>query len=257
MDCDRRAADSHEKYERFLTILGEKTKFYDVESRDTYNMDEKGFSVGAMGKQKSIFSRRLFDKKQFRRQQFQGCNREWQASLHACVAMVNHSLQTLSMPPTPRASGTPGWRTVKVGERIAFFGVSTTGWSNNALGLSLLHSSFTVVDCGSALSDRINFLAVLPVEPPSIYVDLQGTNLSRQGTISILQLYVQPKDHTCLVDVHRFQHQVFSTTGTISDKCLKTILEAKDTPEVFFDVRNDSDALFHHFQISLSGVDDI
>ena len=31
----------------------------------------------------------------------------------------------------------------------------------------------------------------------------------------------------------------------------------KNIPEVFFDVRNDSDALFSHFRISLAGVHDI
>jgi exonuclease 3'-5' domain-containing protein 1 len=118
-------------------------------------------------------------------------------------------------------------------------------------------SSYTVVDCELALSDMIDTLADLPVTPPSIYVDLEGINLSRQGTISILQLYVLPKDYTYLVDVHQLRHAAFSTTGKHSGKCLKAILEAEDIPKVFFDVRNDSDALFHHFQISLSGVHDI
>jgi exonuclease 3'-5' domain-containing protein 1 len=118
-------------------------------------------------------------------------------------------------------------------------------------------SSYTVVDCDSTLSDMIDTLANLPVTPPSIYVDLEGVHLSRQGTISILQLYVLPKDWTYLIDVHQLQHTAFSTTGKRSGKCLKAILEAEDIPKVFFDVRNDSDALFHHFQISLSGVHDV
>ncbi|KAH9882711.1 hypothetical protein J1614_000076 [Plenodomus biglobosus] len=118
-------------------------------------------------------------------------------------------------------------------------------------------SSFTVVDCDSALSDMVDTLAGLPVAPPSIYVDLEGIKLSRQGTISILQIYVLPKNYTYLIDVYQLQHSAFSITGKESDKCLKAILEANDIPKVFFDVRNDSDALFHHFQISLSGVEDI
>jgi exonuclease 3'-5' domain-containing protein 1 len=40
-------------------------------------------------------------------------------------------------------------------------------------------SSYTVVDSDSALSDMIDTLADLPVTPPSIYVDLEGVNLSR------------------------------------------------------------------------------
>jgi hypothetical protein len=45
--------------------------------------------------------------------------------------------------------------------------------------------------------------------------------------------------------------------GKRSFTCLKELLEAENIPKIFFDVRNDSDALFHHFQISLPGVGDI
>lgn len=38
---------------------------------------------------------------------------------------------------------------------------------------------------------------------------------------------------------------------------MKDILESKSTPKVFFDVRNDSDALYSHFQIKLAGVVDL
>ena len=65
MDRQRHAADSSEKYDRYFTILREKIEFYEVELEHTYNMDEKGFMVGAMGRQKRVFSRRLFKKKQF------------------------------------------------------------------------------------------------------------------------------------------------------------------------------------------------
>ncbi|KAK7179072.1 3'-5' exonuclease [Paraphaeosphaeria sporulosa] len=118
-------------------------------------------------------------------------------------------------------------------------------------------SKFTVVDCVPALSDMIDVLVGLPAEPPSLYVDLEGINLSRQGTISILQFYVLPKDHTYLVDIYRLKESAFSTTGKNSGSCLKVILEAENIPKVFFDVRNDSDALVYHFKINLSGVDDL
>jgi exonuclease 3'-5' domain-containing protein 1 len=118
-------------------------------------------------------------------------------------------------------------------------------------------SSFTFVDCDSTLSDMLDTLTDLPVEPPSIYVDLEGVKLSRHGTISIIQLYVLPKGHTFLVDIHQLQERAFSTTGKQSNQSLKTIFEAQNIPKAFFDVRNDSDALFHHFQIRLAGVEDI
>jgi len=41
-----------------------------------------------------------------------------------------------------------------------------------------------------------------------------------------------------------------SPKGTIAE----VILESPDIPKVFFDVRNDSDALYSHFDVSLAGV---
>lgn len=143
---------------------------------------------------------------------------------------------------------------------------TTTTFAGGALARSVhgaqgirLHDSspFTVVDCDSVLSDMVDILADLPVNPPSIYVDLEGIKLSRQGSISILQIHVLPKNHTYLIDIHQLQGRAFSTTGGDSGQSLKTILEDKNVPKAFFDVRNDSDALFYHYQISLSGVDDI
>ena len=48
----------------------------------------------------------------------------------------------------------------------------------------------------------------------------------------------------------------FSTSNR-SGRDLRSILESARVPKVFFDVRNDSDALFAHFQISMQGVQDI
>lgn len=116
---------------------------------------------------------------------------------------------------------------------------------------------YTLVDSTLVLSETIDKLEGLPVEPPSLYVDLEGINVSRYGTISVLQLHVHPEDHTYLIDVHQFQERAFSTTEKKSDRSLKAILEAKDILKVFFDVRNNANALFFLFQISLSGVIDI
>jgi exonuclease 3'-5' domain-containing protein 1 len=42
-----------------------------------------------------------------------------------------------------------------------------------------------------------------------------------------------------------------------SSKVSRGILESKDYLKVFFDVRNDSDAMYSHYQISLGGVIDL
>ncbi|KAH8129531.1 hypothetical protein FP744_10000547 [Trichoderma asperellum] len=118
-------------------------------------------------------------------------------------------------------------------------------------------SGWTFVDTVPALSALIDSLKGLPREPPSIYIDLEGVNLSRHGTISILQLYIHPTKTVYLIDVLVLKEKCFSTPGTTGRLTLRDILESKTNPKVFFDVRNDSDALYSHFQIKLAGVIDL
>ncbi|RWA12462.1 hypothetical protein EKO27_g2642 [Xylaria grammica] len=102
----------------------------------------------------------------------------------------------------------------------------------------------------------MNSHETLPTDPPSFFIDLEGENLSRHGTISILQLHVLPRGQTRLFDIMVLGGRAFATAGT-SGCTFKDVLESKDIPNVFFDVRNDSDALCSHFQIKLSGVQDL
>ncbi|KAK3324336.1 ribonuclease H-like domain-containing protein [Cercophora scortea] len=96
----------------------------------------------------------------------------------------------------------------------------------------------------------------LETDPPSLYIDLEGTNLCREGSISILQLHAAPLHTTYLIDIHTLGHDAFSTPST-NGLTFKALLESTDIPKVFFDVRTDSDALFNLFQINLGGVYDL
>ncbi|KAK2035994.1 exonuclease, partial [Colletotrichum somersetense] len=113
-----------------------------------------------------------------------------------------------------------------------------------------------LVDTIDSLSEMVDSLVDLPTNPPSLYIDLEGDNLSRHGTISILQLHVLPSKQTYLLDVHTLKDQCFSVTGR-KGHSFGHFLESDAIPKVFFDVRNDSDALYHHFQIKLGGIQDL
>jgi exonuclease 3'-5' domain-containing protein 1 len=93
---------------------------------------------------------------------------------------------------------------------------------------------------------------------PILFIDLEGVKLSRHGSISILTLLVghDSLQRVYLVDVHALNALAFSTAGT-KNITLKDILEAQQIIKVFFDVRNDSDALFAHFGIALKSVEDV
>jgi exonuclease 3'-5' domain-containing protein 1 len=114
------------------------------------------------------------------------------------------------------------------------------------------------ISSAPAVSRLIDILVTQPTSPPSLYVDLEGVNLSRLGSISLFQIYVSPIQQTFILDIHILNHTAFTTPGIINDTAtLKTILESPTIPIAFYDVRNDSDALYSHFSISLQCVHDI
>jgi exonuclease 3'-5' domain-containing protein 1 len=124
--------------------------------------------------------------------------------------------------------------------------------------LSLLDVEFSskFIDSCESVANLVDNLASLPTDPPLLYLDLEGIYLSCHGSISILQIFVSPQKCMYLIDVHTLQEKAFLTAGT-AGKPLKMILESDRIPKVFFDVCNDSDALYAHFGIKLAGVQDI
>jgi exonuclease 3'-5' domain-containing protein 1 len=101
-----------------------------------------------------------------------------------------------------------------------------------------------------ALVDNVH---ELQTNSPSINIDLEGINLSRDGTISLITILAQPslpQRWVYLLDVHTLGDLAF-TTARVKSTTLNAILEPSAIPKVFFDVRNDLDALYAQFNISL------
>ncbi|KIV95366.1 hypothetical protein PV10_03031 [Exophiala mesophila] len=87
---------------------------------------------------------------------------------------------------------------------------------------------------------------------PTLYIDLEGVNLCRVGSLSIFTLLIDidiPTIRVYLIDVHSLDSRASNTAG-IKQQTLKDVLQDERIPKVFFDVRNDSDALFTHFGIA-------
>ncbi len=89
-----------------------------------------------------------------------------------------------------------------------------------------------------------------------MFVDLEGVNLGRSGTIAIMQLLMPPSPVVYLVDVHQLEAKAFALT-TADGTSLRTVLESPNIFKVFFDIRNDSDALHAHFDINVAGIIDL
>jgi hypothetical protein len=83
MDNSRHKADSGSKYSLYFNLLRKKTDQYHVEARQIYNMNEKGFMLGVVGRSKRIFSRTSY-KERKRKSTIQDGSREW-ITLLACI----------------------------------------------------------------------------------------------------------------------------------------------------------------------------
>lgn len=96
------------------------------------------------------------------------------------------------------------------------------------------------------------------IEPP-LYIDLEGEQLGRNGSVSLMTVLVYPGErleHIFVIDIYTLGNTAFKVVGE-RGKSLKNILEAPEISKVFFDVRRDSEALFAHYGVNLRGVWDL
>ena len=143
-------------------------------------------------------------------------------------------------------------------------------------------STSKLVSTAGELAQVLGSLNLSQTLPPHLFIDLEGVNLSRHGSISILTLYDRSHRTVYLIDMFALGSLAFTTsacakyperdlrddsmevddfvaaTGTKPHFItLKKILECGEIPKVFFDARNDSDALFALFGVKLQGVQDL
>ncbi|KAG9247658.1 hypothetical protein BJ878DRAFT_402216, partial [Calycina marina] len=118
------------------------------------------------------------------------------------------------------------------------------------------HGSPTIIDSEADLLPLLDSVSNLPVDHPLLYLDLEGINLGRHGSISILSLHIASTKTTFLIDIHSLGRAAFATANN-SGISMKSILESSIVPKVVFDIRNGSDALFSLFQIPVDGIKDL
>src|ERR1700733_1982524 len=100
--------------------------------------------------------------------------------------------------------------------------------------------------------------AFLSSIPPSctLYLDVEGNNLCRYGTIPLITILIHPQRVVRLIDVLVLGETAF-TTASDNGKTRKSIFEDADIPKCIWDVRNDADALWALYKVGLVGVTDI
>ncbi|KAF9528395.1 ribonuclease H-like domain-containing protein [Crepidotus variabilis] len=99
-------------------------------------------------------------------------------------------------------------------------------------------------------------LDITSLSTTKLAVDLEGVNLCRDGTISLLQILSVASQTIWIIDVTVLGVLAFSHSNLNGDT-LKSVLEGSQVTKVFYDVRTDSDALFNLFGIKLSNTYDL
>ncbi|KAK3615502.1 hypothetical protein LTR22_027413 [Elasticomyces elasticus] len=112
------------------------------------------------------------------------------------------------------------------------------------------------LDTSTALEKFLSDLGNSDGQPPRLYMDLEGNNLSRNGTLSLVTIMLEREKKVYLVAVTTLWRDAFTTAGA-DGHTLKSVLESINIFKVFFDVRNDSDALFGHYEICIAGIKDL
>lgn len=96
----------------------------------------------------------------------------------------------------------------------------------------------------------------LVVDSFSLYFDLKEVKLDRHCFISIISLYVLFRKKIYFINIHRLEKVVFSITNS-SATSFKIILESSIILKVIFNIRNDSDVLFNHYEIFVDDIKDL
>jgi hypothetical protein len=141
MDRMRHLADSESKHHLYFELLHQKITQYHLDARDIYNMDEKGFLIGLIGRSNRIFSRYQWEKKEVRTS-LQDGSCEFLTLLACCCANGNLLPPALIYAAANGATRSSWMEDIKAGEHEVFVSSSPTGWSNDNVDLAWLEQVF-------------------------------------------------------------------------------------------------------------------
>lgn len=90
----------------------------------------------------------------------------------------------------------------------------------------------------------------------TLYIDMKGPALGRQGSISILTILLQPQRRLFAFDIFVMSKEAFSVT-CVHGLSLANLLESTRISKTMFDARSCSDALFGLFGIQMRSVEEL
>ena len=141
MDSNRHNADSEDKYRLYFDYLHGKIDQYQIEPPHTYNMDEKGFLIGIIGRSKRTFRWRTWEKKEVTAS-LQDGSRAWITVL-ACICADGSALPPGLIYEAANKGIQSAWvEDIKAGKHNVFITSSPSSWTNNDIRLAWLKQVF-------------------------------------------------------------------------------------------------------------------
>jgi hypothetical protein len=140
LDSNRFRADSYNKYKLYFNPLHEKMQEYEVEAGNVYNVNEKDFMLGTIGRSKRVFSRQSWEAKSTR-QAVQDGSRECIIVSGCCCADGSVLDPALIYQGTKEIQSS--WvREIEAEEHPVFVRHSPSVWTNNELRIAWLKQVF-------------------------------------------------------------------------------------------------------------------
>jgi hypothetical protein len=141
MAKERTKADSGAKYSLYFKLLHKKIKEYNVQPIHIFNMDEKGFQLGRVGRTNRVFDKKLYESKGVR-QALEDGSSEW-ITVMACICSDGSALSPTLIFQGANGAVQSSWvDALQAGEHSVFTTSSPSGWSNNDIGLAWLKQVF-------------------------------------------------------------------------------------------------------------------
>ena len=141
IESTRHEADSAERYRLYFNLLAKKVKEFKVLPRDTYNMDEKGFMLGVIGKTKRVFDKVLYKQRRYK-QPSHDANREWVTVIAAICADGSYLPPAVIFSADSEKVQASWVHDINPETHSIYFSVSQSGWTNDDLGVAWLEQVF-------------------------------------------------------------------------------------------------------------------
>ncbi|TFK18246.1 hypothetical protein FA15DRAFT_698128, partial [Coprinopsis marcescibilis] len=127
--------------------------------------------------------------------------------------------------------------------------------SARAIDIQLVASTELIESCVADLYGTPN-VDDQPSPGTTIAVDLEGINLCRDGQVCIVQLKSDTSKTVWLLNVTALGQTAFDHQDS-HGRSIRTLLESTNIKKIFYDVRNDADALYNNHDIDMKSVCDL